>query len=137
MNIDYVQNPNYLGEEFRDQCFLKLSNGVLGGVDAFALQQRFVKVNSSDPIVSVISDLFVRVTPSQGPNGLLLSKTSFDKREYNNFCNEVSKTLRVFSDGNIVVAWDSDLKYLLFSYNGRAVLNTDCRKEFGWQWVKI
>lgn len=136
MDIYYIANPNHVGEELRDQVFIRHNKRDLGGYNFFALDPAFVKLESSDDSYNEIVDIFVRIAPSNGSKALLFSKTSMSRTEYAKTFAEVAASIKIYSDDNTVVAWYWDGEGILFfAHDGKAVINTDCKKESGWQWV--
>lgn len=136
MDIQYVANVNHVGEELRDQVFIRHNKRDLGGFNTFALDQDFIMLDASDASYNKIVDIFVRVAPSQGQKANLHSKSSFSANEYRRALAEVSSGINVYSDGVTTVAWYWDgVGVLFFARDGKAVINLDCKQEYGWQWV--
>lgn len=137
MDIDYILNPNHVGEELRDKVFIRHNKRDLGGYNTFVLQPSFVASDASDGFFNNIIDIFVRIQPTRGDRASLLSKASIAKRDYLESLAIVREGISVYSDGNTIVAWywDGGTGILFFAHGGKAVINLDSRKEFGWQWV--
>lgn len=136
MDIDYILNPNHIGEELRDQVFIRHNKRDLGGYNTFVLQPEFVSITADDEVFRDIADIFTRVQPTRGDKASLLSKVSFSKNDYVKAMAEIGSSIKIYSDGNTIVAWHWDGEGMLFFAHGnKAVINIDCRKESGWQWV--
>lgn len=136
MDIGFILNPNHAGEDLRDQVFVRHNKRDLGGYNTFVLQPEFERLSANDKIFEDIVDIFVRVASTPGERASLLSKASFSKYEYVRAMAEVSENIKIYSTDDLIVAWYWGGEGMLFFAQGdKAIINTDSRKESGWQWV--
>lgn len=137
MDTRFILNPNHLGEELRDQVFVRHNKRDLGGFNSFVLLPEFIELSSNDKNFIDVADIFVRIHPTNGDRAALLSKGSFSKKEYIEALACVRADAHVYGNDETLVAWywEGGKGMLFFAHGGKAVINTDSRRESGWQWV--
>lgn len=137
MDIDFILNPNHVGEELRDQLFVRHNKRDLGGYNSFVLLPEFTELSSNDDTFIEVADIFVRIHPTNGERANLISKASFSKKEYLESLACVCAEAHVYSNDKTIVAWywEGGKGMLFFAHGSKAVINTDARRESGWQWV--
>ena len=136
MDLHACLNPNHFGEVLRDQLFVRHNSKDLGGYTTFALLPEFSKLSVQDPLVTEIADIFVRIAASGGDRANLVSKTKYGK-SYADDLEDTKHAIKVYSTSEYLVAWLwDDVGTLFFAIDGKAAINIDCKKDYGWQWVK-
>lgn len=125
-------SPDFIGEKLRNYSFKK----EVGCYSCFELIEEFEKI---EPIENI--EHLILMFDLDDKNKLIKNSEEFIKEIKNNKyiipntdidLNRVSMYLN--KDNFILVAWywDGD-GILYFSYNGKSLVNTDCKKSYGWK----
>ena len=119
-----MNNPNLFGETVRDYAFVKHKDYDYGCYSTFELLPEFKEVKEGELLDKLIDEL------NEG--------NDWDEGYTRQMFIQESRP-QCFSNGEIHVAWywDGDGTLLVVSEpDGRAAINTDCKKDYGWKKVK-
>lgn len=126
------QDPNKFGEALRDYCF-KGNCMNTGCYDTFEMMEFFKKVEERHPIYEKAKKyLYEDIKPTVYYYKLeekdCYMKYEFDGKIHND---------KIYEPSEIVIGWTWDGDGCLYiRWNNKAVRNSDCKKDYTWEWIK-
>ena len=126
------QNANWFGEALRGHCFIGRVNET-GYYSTFRVHESFKQVKEGAIFEEAKKYLYdeVEVTVYHFK---LEEKDCWISYEGE---GENARRMKICEPFEIVMAWvwDGD-GCLYFRFNDRKVINTDCKKDYNWEWIK-
>lgn len=108
LDTQEIESSDQFGELLRDYCFVSDQyGGMTGCYSTFSLRPEFKEV----PATSIDYKYMARLIQNEA--------------------------IACFSNGTILIAWywDGD-GTLVFKEGKRVAINTDCKKDYTWEWVE-
>lgn len=126
-----TDDPNLFGEILREYAFEK----EFGCYTCFDLLEEFKPVNPNTELAGKLFQVLSIDLLSQETAEERESDEAYKDSVRDEFIN-LRKRSQLFSNGNIHLAWywDGD-GTLAFIEEGRAAINTDCKKDHCWKWT--
>jgi hypothetical protein len=123
------QDPNKFGEALRNYCFV--GNCMQRGCyDTFELMPHLKRVTSGkifNEAKEIIKPEFIES----------LYVFYFKLHEHNCYLDDDEYNIKICEPYEIVCAWEWNGDCTIyFRFNNRKVINTDGKKDYGWEWVK-
>lgn len=109
-------NPNFLGEQLRDEAFVKLREDDYGCYSTFLVHRDYKRIDGSTP------DGYDLIH-----SAAVLMDCSYDDIKDNTYLNFETATLMCYY-------WDGD-GVLMFTTPKYSVMNTDCKKSDRWKYL--
>lgn len=110
LDLNKIENPNALGELFRDITFVKNNKDDYGCYSTFDVHKEFKEINDKKQINQI--------------------------KELMGLEHDDHLTIYFNSDLNLIVAWHWDGDgTLLFQHKEITIINTDCKKGYTWEFL--
>lgn len=132
IEVDLLTTPdaNMFGEALRGYCFVGNASD-RGCYSTFEVLKCFKKVTEGKIYEEAKKHLWEDIEPT-------IYHFKLEEKEcYLNFwCNGKEESSKVCEPYEIVMGytWEGD-GCLYFRLNNRSVVNTDCKKSYGWEWI--
>lgn len=134
INLETETNPNKFGESLRNYCFI--GNAMeMGCYETFEVHKSFRQIKSGKEfkrIKELILGKDNEYYENEKPTVYIREITQED-------CEKLKEDFgfSLTDPYKLTVAWfwDGD-GTLLVGYNNKLAINTDCKKSYGWEWVK-
>lgn len=128
-----ISNANVFGELLRQFAFKEET----GCYSCFDLEDGFVKVSpDSESGVAILTAL--ELTSDDLTENLTYATTPREQAEISaRFYEDLDKAVaNLWSNGTVHLGWvwDGDGTLVVIE-GGRAAINTDCKKDYTWEWV--
>lgn len=117
-----INDAVIFGETLREAVFVKKHKNDYGCYSTFELNKDFFQVANGSPVGQEILKM------------LEWGDDDFNAEEIN---KEIEDKAMIYTNNKIIVAWywDGD-GTLLFKEGERIAINTDCKKDYTWNWIK-
>ena len=134
MTIDLLteSDANIFGEAMRGFCFIGTSEDT-GCYSTFDMNKCLTKVTEGKIIEEAKKYLYEDVEPT------IYHYKLEEKDCYMQYCGHEGKVekSKICEPYEIVIGWTWDGDgCLYFRFNDRKVVNTDCKKDYTWNWVE-
>ncbi len=127
-------DPNLFGEALRNLCFV--GNGQQKGCyETFDVNKTFYQVTKGEILEEAKKYLFEDAQPYIYHCKVEEKDCYLNYESYGEIENKGK--MKICDPYEIVVGWSWDGDgCLYFRFNDRKVLNTDCKKDYTWEWVE-
>ena len=124
--FDQIRDPNVFGEVLRDLIFNTNDKYSYGCYTCFDLRKGFKEISIESELGQWLKKILAE--SYQWPDIM--------EPPHQEELDEVVRLGKFYSNGQIHCAWfwDGD-GCLVVSYGSRTVVNDDCEKDYGWEWV--
>jgi hypothetical protein len=128
-----TKDANDFGEALRGLCFVGTSQDT-GCYSTFDVQKCFTKVTEGEIFEEAKKHLYEDIKPTVYHYKLEEKDCYMKYVEMGN--GEIVKS-KICEPEEIVMGWTWDGDgCLYFRFNGRKVVNTDCKKDYNWRWIE-
>lgn len=126
-----TQSADDFGDALRGLCFVGNCEAV-GCYSTFDMHPCFKEVTEGEIFEEAKSNLYEDIPPN-----IYHFKLEEEDCWMDYYVNETLERSKICDPHEIVIGWTWDGDgCLYFRFNNRKAVNTDCKKSYGWEWVK-